>query len=176
MKTFIALALLVLTATPAAVLAQAKTSAAMTKSGGGSASVETAKTPIGDIKLQFGLPATPAEERRIYDQMDFQRATQAYIWALPFVSLAGWENGQLHEIGAAMNETVLYIDFKDKLGILTANLTTPYLAGFGNVASGPVVVEVPAGNTAGMVLDLWQRPMTDLGQAGPDKGVASISW
>ena len=38
-----------------------------------SAQVETAKTPIGDIALQFGLPATPDEERRIYDQMDFQR-------------------------------------------------------------------------------------------------------
>src|SRR5262245_64661182 len=92
--------------------------------------VETARTPIGDIQLQFGLPATPAEERRIYDEMDFQRATQAYIWAIPFVAMAEWKHAHLDEIGAAELETVLYKDFRDKIGILTANLTTPYLITF----------------------------------------------
>ena len=81
-----------------------------------------------------------------------------------------WKNAHLHQIGAAENETVLYDSFKDKLGILTANLTTPYLITFGSVAKEPVVVEMPVGNTAGMVMDFWQRPMTDLGQAGPDRG------
>jgi hypothetical protein len=134
------------------------------------APAETVKTPIGDIQLQFGLPATPAEERKLYDQMDFQRATQAYIWALPFVAMAQWKHAHLNQIGAAELETVLYTTFKDKIGILTANLTTPYLITMGNLSKGPIVVEVPPANTAGMVLDMWQRPMTDLGQAGPDKG------
>jgi hypothetical protein len=132
--------------------------------------IETAETPIGDIRLQFGLPATPAEERRIYDQMDFQRATQAYIWAVPFVAMAEWKHAHLSQLGAAELETVLYIEFKDKLGILTANLTTPYLATLGDLTNGPIVLEMPVGNTAGMVIDFWQRPMTDLGQAGPDAG------
>lgn len=132
--------------------------------------IQTAKTPIGDIQLQFGLPATPAEERRIYDEMDFQRATQAYIWAIPFVAMAEWKNAHLHQIGAAELETVLYRNFADKKGILTANLTTPYLITFGDLSKGPVVLEMPVGNTAGMVMDFWQRPMTDIGQAGPDHG------
>ncbi|WP_194790359.1 DUF1254 domain-containing protein [Pseudomonas sp. UFMG81] len=132
--------------------------------------IETAKTPIGDIQLQFGLPANPAEERRIYDEMDFQRATQGYIWAIPFVAMAQWKDAHLHQIGAAELETVLYEKFADKQGILTANLTTPYLITFGNLAKGPVVLEMPIGSTAGMVMDFWQRPMTDLGQAGPDQG------
>ncbi|MGE8064796.1 DUF1254 domain-containing protein [Pseudomonas sp. NPDC089569] len=132
--------------------------------------IETAKTPIGDIQLHFGLPATPAEERRIYDEMDFQRATQAYIWAIPFVAMAQWMDAHLHQIGAAELETVLYQNFSDKKGILTANLTTPYLITFGNLSKGPIVLEMPVGNTAGMVMDFWQRPMTDIGQAGPDKG------
>jgi hypothetical protein len=102
--------------------------------------------------------------------MDFQRATQAYIWAVPFVAMAEWKHAHLDEIGAALNETVLYEDFKDKIGILTANLTTPYLITFGNLSDGPVVVELPVGNFGGMVMDFWQRPMTDLGQAGPDQG------
>ena len=135
-----------------------------------SSAVETVKTPIGDIRLQFGLPADATEERRLYDQMDFQRATQAYIWAVPFVAMAEWKHAHLNAIGAGELETVLYTEFKDKIGILTANLTTPYLITFGDLTKGPIVIEMPVGNTAGMVMDMWQRPMTDLGQAGPDRG------
>lgn len=134
------------------------------------APVETVKTPIGDLQLQFGLPANEAVERRVYDEMDFQRATQAYIWAIPFVAMAEWKYAHLNEIGAAENETVLYTEFKDKIGILTTNLTTPYIITFGNLEKGPVIVEVPPANMGGMIMDFWQRPMSDLGQVGPDKG------
>src|SRR5262245_56899314 len=42
---------------------------------------------------------------------------------------------------------------------------------FWNLAEqGPMVVEVPAGATAGGLLDIWQRPITDTGQTGPDRG------
>src|SRR5262245_59405270 len=80
-----------------------------------SSQVQTVGTPIGDVKLQFGLPANSDEERRIYDQMDFQRATQTYIWAIPFVAMAQWKYAHLNEIGAAELETVLYMGFKDKI-------------------------------------------------------------
>jgi len=33
-----------------------------------------------------------------------------------------------------------------------------------------MVVEVPSGATAGGFLDIWQRPITDVGQTGPDRG------
>ena len=36
--------------------------------------------------------------------------------------------------------------------------------------SGPLMIEMPAGRAAGFVNDLWQRPVTDMGQPGPDKG------
>src|SRR6185503_15453466 len=36
--------------------------------------------------------------------------------------------------------------------------------------SGPYVVEMPAGPSAGFVDDIWQRPVTDIGLPGPDKG------
>jgi hypothetical protein len=42
---------------------------------------------------------------------------------------------------------------------------------FWNLAKqGPLVIIVPAGASAGGVLDIWQRPITDVGQTGPDKG------
>ena len=36
--------------------------------------------------------------------------------------------------------------------------------------TGPMVFEIPAGPTAGGLLDFWERPFSDLGQTGPDKG------
>ena len=37
-------------------------------------------------------------------------------------------------------------------------------------AISAVEIDVPAGATAGGVLDIWQQPITDMGQTGPDKG------
>jgi len=55
--------------------------------------------------------------------------------------------------------------------MLTPNITTIYAMSFWNIdKQGPLVVEVPAGLTAGGVLDIWQRPVMDIGQTGPDKG------
>ena len=36
--------------------------------------------------------------------------------------------------------------------------------------SGPIVVEIPPGLMAGMIMDVWQRVLADLGVVGPDKG------
>ena len=43
-----------------------------------------------EIPLRFGLPADEAARQKLYDEMDFQRATQAYIWGLPIVGFAQW--------------------------------------------------------------------------------------
>jgi hypothetical protein len=130
----------------------------------------TVDTRIGKIDVLMGLPANAQVEQKIYDELDFQRATQAYIWALPIVAMNEWKRGHQNVFGAKLGELVLYNNYKDKLGILTANFTTPYIITFANLEKGPVVVDQPAGAFGGMVLDFWQRPVTDLGQAGPDKG------
>src|SRR5208283_4835882 len=108
---------------------------------------------------------------KLYDALDFQRATQAYIWALPYMAMTEWQRWTREEFGAGNLGYVDYVDFKDKLGILTANATTPYTQAFPNLAeSGPLVFEFPPGALAGGLLDFWQRPITDTGQLGPDKG------
>ena len=59
----------------------------------------------------------------------------------------------------------------NKAGMLTPNITTIYAMSFWNIdKQGALVVEVPSGLTAGGILDIWQRPVTDIGQTGPDKG------
>jgi hypothetical protein len=131
---------------------------------------QTVDTRIGKIELEAGYPSKASAEK-LFDEMDFQRATQAFIWALPAVGFHGLHLAQRNTFGAKDGEVVLYQTLKDKAGMLTPNLTTLYLMSFWNLAEqGPMVVEVPAGATAGGFLDVWQRPITDTGQTGPDRG------
>ena len=47
----------------------------------------TVETRIGELTFENGYPSRESVEK-LFDAMDFQRATQAYIWALPTVSFA----------------------------------------------------------------------------------------
>jgi len=125
---------------------------------------------LGKIELKNGYP-TDETAKKIYDDLDFQRACQAYLWALPLMAMREWQREQRETFGAGNLDYVDYFTFTDKLGILTANATTPYVIAFPNMKeTGPLVVEIPPGATAGGILDFWQRPLTDTGQTGPDKG------
>ncbi len=130
----------------------------------------TVKTRIGKLKFVKGYPSNSTIEK-LYNELDFQRAVQAYIWALPLVEMAEWQKAQKDVFKAGTNDFVTYQTATQKLGILTANATTPYMMAFPNLKeTGPMVFEIPAGPTAGGLLDFWQRPFSDLGQTGPDKG------
>ncbi|MCY2952592.1 MAG: DUF1254 domain-containing protein [Planctomycetota bacterium] len=130
----------------------------------------TIDSRLGKLELINGFP-TNATVKKLYDDLDFQRACQAYIWALPYMAMEEWQREQRETFGAGNLDYVDYLDYKDKLGLLTANATTPYSMAFPNLEkTGPLVFEVPAGAMAGGIMDFWQRPMTDCGQTGPDKG------
>ena len=54
--------------------------------------------------------------------------------------------------------------------VLTANTETTYGTNYLDLKTdGPMVIEAPA-NALGFVDDIWQRYVTDIGLAGPDKG------
>jgi hypothetical protein len=121
--------------------------------------------------LENGYP-TKATSTKLYDELDFQRATQAYLWALPAIGFKALYDAQRRSLGTANGEVLLYQNLKDKAGMLTPNITTLYAFSFWDLASqGPLVIEVPAGLTAGGVMDIWQQPISDMGQTGPDKGL-----
>ena len=125
---------------------------------------------LGPLELENGYP-TDATVAKIFDDIDYQRACQAYLWALPLMAMQQWQSEHLAKFGAGKLDYVDYLTFQDKLGLLTANATTPYIMAFPNLKeTGPLVFEVPAGPTAGGFTDFWQRPITDSGQTGPDKG------
>jgi hypothetical protein len=128
------------------------------------------ETRLGTLERVNGFP-TEETVTKIYDGLDFQRACQAYLWALPYMAMTEWQRWAREEFGAGNLGYVEYLDFNDTLGILTANATTPYAQAFPNLAeAGPLVFEFPPGALAGGTLDFWQRPITDTGQTGPDRG------
>lgn len=131
---------------------------------------ETIETPIGKVELQNNFISDDSVQK-LFDEMDYQRAVQAYIWSTPAVSYKQWQVVQQETFGAnKLGDFVVYLSLKEKRGIVTANLTTPYVINFLNLTDGAIVVEVPKAEMAGMFLDLWQRPVSDIGQTGPDKG------
>jgi hypothetical protein len=135
--------------------------------------LQTTDTRIGRLEFERGYPSQ-ATVKTLFDQMDFQRATQAYLWSLPLMGFARWQQQHEQVFGAKDTDLVIYNSYRDKLGLLTANATTPYILGFPNLGrTGPLVIEIPAGPTAGGISSLWQLGIEggEFGEAGPDKAM-----
>jgi hypothetical protein len=131
---------------------------------------ETVNTRIGELSFDRGMP-TKGTVAKLYDEMDFQRAVQAYLCAVPMVGME--ESKQAHEqnSGARNGDIVIYEGYRNVSVFLTTNVTTPYIVAAVNLAEhGPMVVDYPAGATAGVMDDWWDRPVTDVGVPGPDRG------
>ena len=89
---------------------------------------ETIETRIGKLtfenSFEHGIPTAETAER-IFDQIDFQRASQAYIWAIPIVSMYEWMNTH-DQYGGERGQIVYHESYQSKLGGLTYNTSTPY--------------------------------------------------
>lgn len=131
---------------------------------------ETVDTRIGRLNFELGVP-TKETVVKLYDEMDFQRACQLYLWALPAVNSTQAKLYATVVVGSKGGDCAIFEGYHNLSGALTPNVITPYISGdLDLAASGPMVVEVPAGLLAGSAMDFWQRPLTDFGILGPDKG------
>jgi hypothetical protein len=130
---------------------------------------ETIDTRIG--KLEFthdfanGYP-TDETVKKLFNEMDFQRAVQAYIWAIPFASMAQWQYAHTEQLGAENGQAVFLESYEDRLGGLTYNATTPYVLPFIDLAEGPWVVVMPEAEVRGAAHDMWQIAITRLTEPG----------
>lgn len=78
---------------------------------------------------------------KVFDELDFQLATQSYLWALPLVSWAQWQSVHENVFGTAPSDLVVYRTYRDRLGLITANATTPYILTFFELnRTGPMVI------------------------------------
>lgn len=130
---------------------------------------ETVQTRIGDLRFQDGIPSNESMTK-LYDEMDFQRATQAYIWATPAVYFNEWAVQMKRQLGVGYGDIAIWDNYCDPRTIgLTPNDTTIYASTHLDTEVGPIVIESPPG-ALGMIDDIWQRPIADVGPFGPDKG------
>jgi hypothetical protein len=122
------------------------------------------ETRIGRLEFTHdfanGYP-TPEAIEKLYEERDFQRACQAYIWALPAVSFAAWQRGTTKDLGAKDGQIVAILSLEARRGILTANATTPYYLCFATLTGGPVVLQIPAHGVQGGLSDAWQMNIPD---------------
>ena len=125
---------------------------------------------LGAVERDAELPRRE-DIGAVFDELDYQMACQAYLWALPLVSYAQWKIQHYDVFGATSSDLVRYLSYQDRLGLITANATTPYILNFFDLAeTGPLVIELPPGPTAGGISDFWQRECAVLGEMGPDHG------
>ncbi|MGB3712832.1 MAG: DUF1254 domain-containing protein [Candidatus Promineifilaceae bacterium] len=104
---------------------------------------------------------------KLFDEMDFQRACQAYIWAIPIVSFAQWQYSHNVQLGARNGQIIYFESYEDKLGGLTFNATTPYAIPFIDLdKEGPFVAEMPEGEIRGAAHDAWQIGITQITKPG----------
>ena len=96
------------------------------------------------------------------------KAISAYEYALPIVGVEQWHKGFLKE--ANHGDWLIYKDRSSKIPIITANTTTPYVVSLIDLAESNYYVEIPGGPIGGLVIDIYQTPLSDLGVVGPDKG------
>jgi hypothetical protein len=134
----------------------------------GIASPDKVETSIGTLKFFNGYPEKETADL-LFDNLDFQRAVQAYLFAIPAVSQVANRNAYL-KIGKANTVVPIFEQLLNARGlVLTGNDNTVYSWTWLDLSNGPIVVEVPP-KVLGAANDMWQLWVTDVGITGPDKG------
>ena len=132
--------------------------------------VNAFESRIGDLQFEYGYP-TQETATTLYDELDFQRAVQVYLWSLPLVSMQAFHE-RLHEVDESLYAPAIFEDLAPPSTVVfTANSTTLYAIHTLIIErDDPVVLEIPGENVLGMINNAWQQPLADLGPPGPDRG------
>jgi hypothetical protein len=104
----------------------------------------------------------------IFDEMDYQRATIAYLWALPQMVSEG--QFAMHKAYGVTDEMDFLKQYNDPsvLGMLTPNTVVEYMVNSADFTkTGPIVLEMPGGNLVGLMMDWQMHWSADLGLVGP---------
>lgn len=126
------------------------------------------ETRLGTLKFFDGFPDNASVDK-LYDNLDFQRAVQAYLLGLAPVSQFA-NRKSIFEVGPANATVPIFETMMNARSIfLTPNNNTPYTWFWIDLRNGPLVVEVPP-KVLGLLNDMWYHFVTDIGMVGPDKG------
>jgi hypothetical protein len=134
----------------------------------GVASPDKVETRLGTLNFFDGFPDKSTAEK-LYDNLDFQRAVQAYLLGIPAVNQVANRNA-IRTLGSVNTVVPIFEQLLDSRSIfLTANDNTVYSWTWLDLTQGPLVLEVPP-KVLGTVNDIWFRWVIDVGITGPDKG------
>jgi hypothetical protein len=126
------------------------------------------ETRIGTLDFKDGTPSKDTVAK-VYDNLDFTHAFEAFMNTMQGVSTAALRKGFL-DIGVKDNEILIFSELMDAKSLfLTANADTVYFLGFIDLSKGPMVLEPPP-KALGALDDFWFRWVTDFGAPGPDRG------
>ena len=125
-------------------------------------------TRLGKLTFVDGAPTGDTVEK-LYDNLDFTRALDAYMNGYQLASLKAMHKG-LQDAGAEDNGGVLiWSELMDSQSLfLTANADTVYYIFTINLKDGPIVVETPP-DALGLFDDFWFQHVIDFGRPGPDR-------
>ena len=116
-----------------------------------------------------GLPQS-ATVTTLFDNLDLIRGVEAFLTCIPGASLVAMRSG-FRSLGVDGSQKILVFDkLRDSAPIyLTGNTETIYGTAFLDLSDGPMVIESPP-NCLNFVDDFWMRFVSDMGNAGRDKG------
>jgi len=119
----------------------------------------------------------PSEEegQELRDELYYNQAIQAYTTMLPALNTIGMRDGSHTAFGSGYNVLPIWKERMDSRALVpTPNADIVYAMGFYDLKeTGPLVVAAPAG-VIGMYTDFFQRTLTDVGAAGPDKAKGGL--
>ncbi len=123
---------------------------------------------IGTLDFRDGAPSQATLDK-VYDNLDYTRAFEAFVDTMQGVNAAAIRKGIL-DIGVKDNEILVFSKLMDAKSLfLTANADTVYFIGILDLTQGPMVLETPP-NALGTLDDMWWRWVIDFGAPGPDRG------
>ena len=129
---------------------------------------DSVESRLGTLDFKDGMPS-PATLAKVYDNLDFTHAVNAFLNTMQGVNMVAARKGFL-AVGLKDNEVGVFSELMDAKSLfLTANADTVYFVGFIDLTKGPIVFETPP-NALGVLDDMWWRWVTDFGLPGPDRG------
>ncbi len=126
------------------------------------------ESKLGVLNFKDGIPDV-ATTQKLYDELDYIHAVDAFINCYPAVSQHALRKGFI-KAGVNDNDVIVCSELMSSKSLfLTPNCDTYYFWSYVDLSKGPLVIETPPG-TLGLFNDMWWKWISDFGLPGADRG------
>jgi hypothetical protein len=129
---------------------------------------DSVETRLGMLRFFDGFPDEETV-RKVYDNLDFQRAVQVFLTTVQAATLHT-ERATCRTFGPDNRTVLIPESLLDSRSLYTlGNAEVMYNVIWLDTRDGALVFEIPR-NVLGFINDFWSRWVTDVGRPGPDRG------